>query len=216
MRSAEAVLFDMDGLLLDSEPVWFAVEAAAVERLGGTWAPEHQAALIGGTIDASCRYMIEHTGADISVEELTGQLLADMVRHFRSDLPLHAGAIELVDAVRAAGVPTGLVSSSYRVLVDAALVRLGRHRFDVTVAGDEVARGKPHPEPYLTACDRLGVAPGATVVLEDAASGVTAAEAAGCAVVAVPSVAPIDAAPGRDVVPRLRDIELDWLLSRPS
>jgi len=216
MTTAAAVLFDMDGLLVDSEPVWFEVESAAVEQLGGSWAPEHQAALIGGTMDASCRYMIDHTGADITVEELSEQLIAEMVRRFGVDLPVHVGALELVDAVRAAGVPTGLVSSSYRVLVDAALDRLGRHRFDVTVAGDEVLRGKPDPEPYRRACEQLRVSPRATVVLEDAASGVAAAEAAGCVVVAVPSVAPIDVAPGRAVVRRLLDIDLDWLLSRPA
>jgi HAD superfamily hydrolase (TIGR01509 family) len=215
-KSAAAVLFDLDGLLVDSEPVWFEVEAAAVERLGGSWAPEHQAALIGGTIDASCRYMIQHTGAHITVDELSRQLIEEMVRRFRADLPVHAGALELVDAVRAARVPTGLVSSSYRILVDAALDRLGRHRFDVTVAGDEVVKGKPDPEPYRTACDRLGVPPQATVVLEDAASGVAAAEAAGCAVVAVPSVAPIKATRCRAVVQRLLDIDLDWLLARPG
>jgi len=214
--TAAAVLFDMDGLLVDSEPVWYAVETAAVERLGGTWAPEHQVALIGGTLDASCRYMIAHTGADITVDELSAQLVEEMVRRFRADLPVHEGALELVDAVRARGVPTGLVSSSYRMLVDAALDRLGRHRFDVTVAGDEVTCGKPDPEPYLTACEQLRVAPHATVVLEDAASGVAAAEAAGCVVVAVPSVAAIDATPRRAVVDRLLDIELDWLLSRPA
>jgi HAD superfamily hydrolase (TIGR01509 family) len=216
MSRAAAVLFDMDGLLVDSEPVWYDVETAAVERLGGTWAPEHQEALIGGTMDASCRYMIAHTGAEITVDELSDQLIGEMVRRFRDALPVHAGALELVDAVRAADVPTGLVSSSYRVLVDAALDRLGHHRFDVTVAGDEVARGKPDPEPYRTACERLRVQPQATVVLEDAASGVAAAEAAGCVVVAVPSVAPIEATPRRAVVRSLSDIDLGWLLSRPS
>jgi HAD superfamily hydrolase (TIGR01509 family) len=215
MRRAAAVLFDMDGLLVDSEPLWYDVEAAAIERLGGVWGPEHQVALIGGTMDASCRYMIEHTGADISVAELTDQLIAEMVRRFRLDLPIHAGALELVDAVRAAGVATGLVSSSYRVLVDAALDRIGRDRFDVSVAGDEVSRGKPDPEPFHTACERLGVAPQDTVVLEDAASGVAAAEAAGCVVVAVPSVAPIEATARRAVVERIADISPDWLLARP-
>ena len=216
MSPAAAVLFDMDGLLVDSEPVWFEVEAAAVEALGGTWAPEHQAALIGGTIDASCRYMIDHTGADISIEELSEQLLGEMVRRFRVELPIHDGALELVDAVHAAGVKTGLVSSSYRVLVDAALDRVGRHRFDVSVAGDEVARGKPDPEPYRTACERLGVAPHSTVVLEDAIAGVLSAEAAGCVVVAVPSVAPIEATARRAVVARIADITPEWLLIRPD
>jgi HAD superfamily hydrolase (TIGR01509 family) len=217
MTRAAAVLFDMDGLLLDSEPLWYAVEEAAVQRLGGTWGPQHQAALIGGTMDASCRYMIELTGADVSVEELSDMLVDEMVAHFRSGTtPLHDGALELVDAVRAAGVPTGLVSSSYRVVIDAALELMGPERFDVSVAGDEVTRGKPDPEPYRTACARLHVAPSFTVVLEDAIHGVLSAEAAGCAVVAVPSVAPIEATPRRPVVARLVDIDAGWLLSLPG
>jgi HAD superfamily hydrolase (TIGR01509 family) len=211
--TAAAVLFDMDGLLVDSEPVWYDVEAAAIERLGGMWAPHHQQALVGGTIDASCRYMIELTGASCRPDELADELIAAMVRRFHAAIPLHEGALELVDAVRAEGVFTGLVSSSYRVLIDAALDWLGPDRFDVSVAGDEVARGKPDPEPYRTACERLGVATSAVVVLEDALSGVRSAEAAGCAVVAVPSVAPIDAAPRRAVVRRLADIDVQWLLS---
>ena len=212
--TAAAVLFDMDGLLLDSEPLWYAVEEAAVQRLGGTWGPQHQAALIGGTLDASCRYMIELTGADMSVDELSDLLVAEMVSHFRrGSPPLHDGALELVDAVRAAGVRTGLVSSSYRVVIDAALDLLGRERFDVSVAGDEVRRGKPDPEPYRTACERLGVATSATVVLEDAITGVVSAEAAGCSVVAVPSVAPIEATARRPVVARLADVDAAWLLT---
>lgn len=108
-----------------------------------------------------------------------------------------------------------MVSSSYRVLIDAALDRLGRDRFPVSVAGDEIAHGKPHPEPYLTACARLSTDPRECVVLEDASSGVASAEAAGCVVVAVPSVAPIEATPTRPVVERLADIDVDWLLSLP-
>jgi HAD superfamily hydrolase (TIGR01509 family) len=207
----------MDGLLIDSEPIWYAVEEAAVERMGGTWGPEHQIALIGGTLDASCRYMIELTGASVAVEELSEVLVADMAAAFRRGAPpLHEGALELVDEIHAAGVPTGLVSSSYRVIVDAALDLLGHERFDVSIAGDEVARGKPDPEPYRTACDRLGVATAETVALEDAVSGVRSAEAAGCLVVAVPSVAAIEATPRRPVVRRLADIDAGWLLSLPA
>ena len=213
--TAHAVLFDLDGLLVDSEPVWYDVESAVVTGLGGVWGHEHQAACIGGTLDASCRYMIDVAGAKSTVEELTERLLTEMVRRFTSSLPIHEGALELVDAVRAAGVPTGLVSSSYRVLIDAALQRLGAYRFDVSVAGDEIVRGKPDPMPYLVACDRLAAEPAATVVIEDAANGVASAEAAGCVVVAVPSVAPIAPAPRRHVVSALTDISIDWLLALP-
>jgi len=205
----------MDGLLIDSEPVWYDVESEVVSRLGGTWSHAHQAACIGGTLDASCRYILEVTGSSVSVEELTVMLLDGMVEHFHAGLPLHTGALELVDAVRARGVPTALVSSSYRVLVDAALDRIGAHRFDVSVVGDEISRGKPHPEPYLTACEKLAVDPTRCVALEDAASGVRSAEAAGCVVVAVPSVAPIEALPTRPVLSSLADIDIDWLLALP-
>lgn len=213
--TASAVLFDMDGLLIDSEPVWFDVESEVVSRLGGTWSHAHQAACIGGTLDASCRYILEVTGSSVSVDDLTKMLLEGMVEHFHAGLPLHEGALELVDAVRARGVPTALVSSSYRVLVDAALDRIGAHRFDVSVVGDEIKQGKPHPEPYLTACEKLEVDPRRCVALEDAASGVRSAEAAGCVVVAVPSVAPIEATPTRPVVASLREVDVDWLLALP-
>jgi len=213
--TAAAVLFDLDGLLVDSEPVWYDVESAVVTGLGGVWGHEHQAACIGGTLDASCRYMIEVAGAQSTVEELTDRLLTEMVRRFRTALPVHDGALQLVDGVRRAGVPTALVSSSYRVLIDAALLVLGAHRFDVSVAGDEIARGKPDPMPYLVACGRLGVDPANCVVIEDAINGVASAEAAGCTVVAVPSVAPIAPAAGRHVVGALTDIHVDWLLELP-
>jgi HAD superfamily hydrolase (TIGR01509 family) len=170
---------------------------------------------VGGTIDATCRYIIDVTGTNRGAESLRDELLAEMVKRFAHGLPLHEGAIELVDEVRRRGVPTALVSSSFRVLVDAALRQLGSDRFDVTVAGDEVSRGKPHPEPYRTACSSLGVDATTAVVLEDAMSGVVAAEAAGCTVVAVPFVTAVPEAPGRHVVRALTDIDVDWLLALP-
>jgi HAD superfamily hydrolase (TIGR01509 family) len=211
-----AVLFDMDGLLVDSEPVWYEVESAIVARLGGTWTRADQAACIGGTIAASSRYILERTGKLVSVEALSDEMVDAMVTRFRRELPLHDGALALLDVLRDRDVPVGLVSSSYRRLVDAALDSLGADRFAVTVAGDEVAHGKPHPEPYLTACARLGVNPAHTVVLEDAVTGVTAAEAAGCVVIAVPSVAAIAPGPRRHVVSSLDSIDPDWLMGLAS
>lgn len=207
-----AVLFDMDGVLVDSEPAWFEIEGSLVEHLGGTWGREHQARCIGGTVDATCRYIVELTGTSWTVAEVQAEVMRRMAEHFSTELPVHEAALELVDAVRARGVRTALVTSSFRVLVDAALDRLGAHRFDAVVTGDEVSRGKPHPEPYLTACARLGVAPERSVVVEDALHGVNAAEAAGCTVVAVPSVAPIQPTAGRHVVDRIGAIDPDWLV----
>jgi HAD superfamily hydrolase (TIGR01509 family) len=214
--TAAAVLFDLDGILVDSEPVWYVVEGGLVERLGGSWSRAHQARCIGGTVDATCRYIVELTGTSLSVDEVRAEVMAGMVAHYTTELPVIPAAVALVDAVRARGVPTALVSSSYRVLVDAALVKLGADRFDTTVAGDEVTHGKPHPEPYLLACERLGVDPAGCVVVEDAANGVQSAVAAGCAVLAVPSVAPIAAGPGCHVVEDLSAVGVDELLALPG
>jgi len=214
----DAVLFDMDGLLLDTEPLWTVAEVELAKRLGGVWGDDIKAAVVGTRLDVSVPAILRHYGVEPTSEQVadaTAFLLDRMVELFAADLPLHAGAVDLIDALRDRDVPVALVSSSFRVLVDAALKLLGPHRFDVTLAGDEVAHGKPAPEPYLTACERLGVGPARSVVLEDAMSGVLSAEAAGCTVVAVPFVAPIDPQPGRHVVAALTDIDVDWLLGLP-
>jgi HAD superfamily hydrolase (TIGR01509 family) len=122
------------------------------------------------------------------------------------------GALAIIDGVRALGVPTALVSSSYRVLMEAALDTLGRDRFDATLAGDEVAHGKPSPEPYLTVCEMLDVAPHRCVIVEDAMSGVESGEAAGATVVAVPWIAPIEPLPHRPVVESLELVNPAWLV----
>lgn len=214
--TAQAVLFDMDGLLVDSEPTWYEVESELVAQLGGVWSKEHQERCIGGMIEDGCRYMLELTDSDLPVQTLVTMLLDAIGSRFRASLPLFDGAVDLVDAVRAREVGTGLVSSSYRVLVDAALGWLGPERFDVSVSGDEVVRGKPHPEPYLTACRRLGVEPARTVVIEDSPSGIRSAEAAGCIVVAVPTVTAIEPASRRHVRSSLLEIDADWLVRLPS
>jgi HAD superfamily hydrolase (TIGR01509 family) len=216
MRSTTAVLFDMDGVLVDSEPVWFEVETALVEGMGGTWSREDQAKCIGGTVDWFCRYVIELTGSARTPDDVQEEVLASMAARFTDALTIHDGALELVDAVRERGARTALVTSSYRVLVDPALHWLGAHRFDAVITGDEVRSGKPHPEPYLTACRAVGVDPSAAVVVEDSSSGVRSALAAGCAVVVVPSVAPIEPGDGRHVVDSVRSIDPEWLLGLTS
>jgi HAD superfamily hydrolase (TIGR01509 family) len=216
MSRSAAVLFDMDGLLVDSEPLWTVGEIELAAHLGGTWSDELKAAIIGTRLDSAIRTILRWYDAphgDHEVEAAMTYLLKRMVELYHDELPVMPGAIELVDAVRAVGVRTALVSSSYRVLVDAALDTLGRDRFDISVAGDEVSAGKPDPAPYLAACQMLDVRPAATVALEDAISGVLSAESAGCVVVAVPWLAPIAPAPRRYVLASLKDIDPTWLLS---
>lgn len=206
-----AVLFDMDGLLVDSEPVWSVAEAEVMAWLGGPWNLDVKAQCVGRRVDESCRILVGIAGSDVPPEEVEARLIGRMCELFRADLPLLPGALEVVDAVRAAGLGTALVSSSYRALVDAALESIGAARFDVTVAGDEVVNAKPDPEPYLTAAAALGAHPADCVVVEDSLAGSQSGLAAGCPVVVVPNVVTVPPAPGRVVVPSLADVTLDRL-----
>ena len=207
-----AVLFDMDGLLVDTEPVWTVAEVELAHRLGGAFTPELKAAIVGTRLEVAVPTILRWYGAptdDETVTRTADWLLGRMVELFRERPLVLPGVTPLLEALASAGVPTALVSSSYRVLVDAVLAH-GLGPFALTLAGDEVVQGKPHPEPYLTAAAALGVDPARCVVLEDSPAGVASAEAAGCAVVAVPSVAGVlfDPAPQRLVVSSLSEVGL--------
>ena len=181
----QAALFDLDGLLVDSEPLWFEVECAVMARLGGRWGPADQAALIGGSLDRTVSYLLARAAqparasrgevARWLLDEMTGLMLA-------RGLPVKPGARELLAEVAGAGIPHALVTSSARQIMQAALAVTGM-TFSVTVCGEDVRRTKPDPEPYLLAAARLGAAPGGCVVLEDSPSGAAAARAAGCPVI---------------------------------
>lgn len=205
----QAVLWDMDGLLVDSEPVWTVAQSELAAQLGGVWSPELKDTIMGTRLEVAVPAMLRWYGAPTTadrVDETSRWLLARMVTLFGDGLLVRPGARQLLAAVAAVGVPQALVSSSFRVLVEAVLAGLGEHPFAVTLAGDEVVQAKPDPEPYLTAAARLGVDPTCCVVLEDSPSGVAAGEAAGCRVVAVPDGAMIPAVPGRLVVASLAEL----------
>lgn len=209
----EAVLFDMDGLLVSTEETWFEVETDVMRGLGSTWGPEHQAALVGGAMEHSVRYMLDVAGrSDISAESVAVSLLDGMeARLRRGPVAWMPGARELLLEVRSARVPTALVTSSYRRVMDAVLDAVGREQFTATVSADDVIRTKPHPDPYLAGARALGVDPARCVALEDSATGATSARAAGCVTVAVPSVTPVDPSIPHAVVASLADIDLGWL-----
>ncbi|MEV8637473.1 HAD family phosphatase [Streptosporangium sp. NPDC051023] len=207
----DAVLFDMDGLLVDSEKVWFQVETEVMERLGGDWGPTDQEQLVGGSMPSTVAYMLKASGSDADPEEVAAWMLEGMTTRLSGGIEMMPGAAELLSAVRRAGLPTALVTSSVRPIAEACLDGIGRHNFDHVVTGDDVKRTKPDPEPYERAARLLGVATTRCVVLEDSPNGVTSATAAGCRVVAVPSVLPIPAAPGRLVVESLREVDVDVL-----
>lgn len=211
----EGVLFDMDGLLVDSEPLWTVAEDELAARCGATFTAAMKAAVVGTRLDVSVPTLLRLFGQPADPEQVartTQELLGRMVELFSERLPPRPGAWELLAQVTAAGLPTALVSSSYRVLVEAALAA-GLGPFDVVVSGDEVLQGKPHPEPYLTAAARLGVRPEQCVVLEDSPAGVQAGLAAGCGVVAVASVEGVRFEPGarRLVADSLGEVGVDDL-----
>lgn len=205
------VLFDMDGLLVDTEPLWFEVESGVMARLGGSWGPADQQALVGGSLNKSLDYLLGKATRPASRETVARWMVEGMVELLTTRLvPVLPGARELIAEVAAAGVPYGLVTSSERPVMEAVLARL-EVTFPVTVCGDDVSHSKPDPEPYLLAAAKVGADPRQCVALEDSPNGVAAAEAAGCVTVAVPSLVPIPPAPTRLVVSSLAELSLDRL-----
>jgi HAD superfamily hydrolase (TIGR01509 family) len=210
-RGLQAVFFDMDGLLVDSERLWLEVEYDVAGRLGVEWGPVHQAAMVGGSLERTVAYLLELSGPAAPPAQVGRWLLDGMAELLSAQVPLMPGAKDLLTQVQGAGLPAALVTSTHRRLLEHALDGIGREFFTVTVAGDEVTRTKPAPDPYLTAARLLEVTPRRCVVLEDSPAGVAAAEAAGCVTVAVPSVVAVPPAAGRTVVSSLTEIDLPWL-----
>jgi HAD superfamily hydrolase (TIGR01509 family) len=183
----EAVVFDLDGLLLDTEQVWDEVREGLVRERGGRWHEHAQAAMMGMSSPEWSRYMHDELGLEEPQEEISAEVVRRMMQRYRDRLPLIDGAVEAVERL-AARWPLGLASSSNRELIDLALEVSGLDRlFQATVSSEEVARGKPAPDVYLEAARRLGVEPHACAAIEDSRSGILAADAAGMRVIAIPN-----------------------------
>ena len=212
MTALRAVLFDMDGLLVDSEPLWFVVERQVAGWLGAQWGEADQQALLGGSLPRTVSYFLGKAAEPVTAsrEDVARWLVQGMERLIgERGLPLRPGAAALRTALDAAGVPCALVTASSRAIMEAVLRVTGLH-FGVSVCGEDVRRGKPDPAPYLLAAARLGVPPRGCVVLEDSPAGVASARAAGCPVIAVPS-APVPPMPGVTVVKSLDEVGFELL-----
>ena len=206
-----AVLFDMDGLLVDTEPLWLETETEVMARLGAHWTKEDQEYLLGGSMERTVSYVLAKAAKPAAPEEIARWMMEGMLkRAAEGRVVVQPGARELLEEVAAAGVPYALVTSSQREFAEAVMQGTGL-RFPVTVTAAEVARTKPDPEPYQLAAKLLDAAPENCVALEDSPNGVASATAAGCLVIAVPSLVPIPPAERRLVVPSLRDISLETL-----
>ncbi|MFD5522397.1 HAD family hydrolase [Streptomyces sp. NPDC127066] len=207
----QAVLLDMDGTLVDTEGFWWDVEVEVFAALGHALDDSWRHVVVGGPMTRSAGFLIEATGADITLPELSVLLNDGFEERIGHSLPLMPGAARLLAELAAHEIPTALVSASHRRIIDRVLGAIGSHFFALTVAGDEVERTKPFPDPYLLAAARLDAEPARCAVIEDTSTGVASAEAAGCQVIAVPSVAPIAPAPRRTVVNSLEEVDLPFL-----
>lgn len=201
----------MDGTLIDSEPLWFDTEMAILADHGYTLGPEHWVNVLGQPNEVAVRYLLGVSGISLTPEQLNHKIEATMTERLGQGIELVAGAKELFTELEAAGIPAALVTASSRRIVEASLGSIGAHRFRFTVSGDDVAHGKPHPEPYLTAARLLGVDPARCAVIEDSPNGARSGAAAGCRVLAIPHAAPIVPHPLITVADSLADVTLATL-----
>lgn len=207
-----AVLFDMDGTLVDSEKLWDVALQELAKEYGGELSVDARQSIIGTAMAESMRILHDDLGQPERDPEISAAWInARIVELFRTGLPWQPGAFDLLGAVRAAGIPTALVTSSPRALVEIALDTLGRDNFDTVVAGDEVVAAKPHPEPYLTAARLLGVPIERCVAIEDSPTGVASALASGAAVLAVPAEVALPSTVGVHQVESLTGVDLALL-----
>lgn len=220
-RAPAAVLWDMDGTLVDTEPYWIRAEFDIVEMHGGTWSREHALALVGADLLDSGAYIREHGPVPLSPHEIVEMLLDRVVASIRDEIPWRPGARELLAEVRESPTPSALVTMSWRRFAEPVVQALPAGSFDTVVVGDDVERGKPHPDPYLLAAERLGVDPRECLAIEDSPTGVASALAAGCMVLAVPNHVEVQTPPGvgarfarRESLAGLRHADLGGLVAR--
>lgn len=204
-----AVLFDMDGTLVDSEKLWDISLAALYAELGGTLSDEVRTSLVGSSAQNTIRTIYADLGLEpdpAAMAESNRWLHSYTEELFDRGLPWCEGAKELLNGVAAEGIPMALVTNTQRALTERALNSIGRQYFSATVCGDEVAHGKPAPDPYERAAALLGLAPSVCLAVEDSATGTASAEAAGCAVLVVPNDVEVPAGPRRRHIASLADV----------
>jgi HAD superfamily hydrolase (TIGR01509 family) len=203
----EAVVFDLDGVLLDSEVIWNEVKREVVVETGGRWRDDAPRQMMGMSSGEWSRYLHDELAVPLAPAEIDAAVVARVADRYRRDLPLIPGAAAAVERL-AARWPLGLASSSNRPIIDLALAAGGLARwFRTSISSEEVGRGKPAPDVYLAAVAELGVAPEKAAAIEDSANGILAARAAGMRVVAIPNA---DYPPGEDAL-GAADVVLDSL-----
>lgn len=194
-RRPSAVCFDLDGTLIDSEPLWIDAEVEIMARMGSDWSLEDQAYCLGGPLPKVAARMRERAGSQRTAESISDELINEMIIRLHSDVPWLEGARSAVSAMAESG-PVALVTASPRQLVNSIVGSMRRDlgfSFSLVITGDDGARTKPHPDPYLMACEHFLSSPTDVLVIEDSVTGCTSAAAAGCIVLARSEDSPLDA-----------------------
>jgi HAD superfamily hydrolase (TIGR01509 family) len=208
-----AVLWDMDGTLVDTEPYWMRAEGELVREFGGSWTDEDALQVVGaGLWEAAA--VFQRAGVDLDADTIVARLTARVREQLAEHgVPWQPGAQELLKSVRDAGVPTALVTMSVRAMAEDIVAAIPFAAFDLLVTGDEVAEPKPHPEPYLTAAAKLGVDIADCVAIEDSPTGLASATSAGAVAIGVPHMLPLDGSPSAVVWPTLDGRSLDDIVA---
>ncbi|OBC07742.1 HAD family hydrolase [Mycobacterium sp. 852013-50091_SCH5140682] len=210
----KAVLWDMDGTLVDSEKLWDVSMHALYARMGAVLTPEVRESTLGGSSESVMQIVYDDVGLDpdpVAMAESADWLHDYTGDLFEQGLPWRPGAQELLDALLTAGIPMALVTNTRRDLAERALKSIGRHYFSVTVCGDEVPSGKPAPDPYLRAAELLGLPARRCLAIEDSVTGTASAEAAGCPVLVVPNDMAVPDGPRRRHVESLSRLDVAGL-----
>lgn len=203
-----AVLWDMDGTLVDSEEYWLSSEQNLAQQFNGSWDAQDGLDLIGMSLYDSTKVMKAKMGIDLEPDEIINRLTDAVVAQLEVSIPWRPGAQELLRELKKHGVKTALVTMSMKRMAESVANQIPFKAFDVIVAGDMVTQGKPHPEPYLLAAQLLGVKPEDCVAFEDSNTGLTSAEAAGTRAIGVTNIVPIPEKPGRTIWPTLEGVRL--------
>ena len=201
-----AVLWDMDGTLVDTEPYWIASERSLVARYGGEWPDHHAHHLVGFDLLDAGAYIAEHGPVPLTPAEIVDDLLDGVTTRVHDEIPWRPGARELLAELVGHGVPCALVTMSWRRVAAAVVDALPTGSFTTVVCGDDVTNGKPHPEPYLKAAALLSVDPQECIAIEDSPTGVASAHAAGCRVLGVPNMKQLHGGDGIRIISSLADV----------
>ena len=207
----EAVLWDMDGTLVDSEPYWLASESAFAAAHDSSWGHDDGLGVIGMSLYESSKLLKERVGSNLEPQQIIDQITDGVLSQLEVSIPWRPGARELLKLLRDNQIKTALVTGSMHRMAQKVVDQIGFDAFDVVVGGDDVANGKPNPDSYLLAAKMLGVDPANCVAFEDSLTGITAAEAAGTKAVGIPHIVDIPSADGRILWPTLTGVTLEDL-----